>query len=328
MLDKLTESTFARMAVLGIALATTPVYGKEDYPVYEGSPSKETFGKQWVTQPTETTQTPLSNPTESSKIVYSLEADVDNRGMLTLTGERTTFAETYQDFLFVITQDQVMYRPKCKALVYPALGLAITGLVGMGVGSYGVLVGAGSEDGEIAAIGGAIIGGGCVLAYGSTFGIIKPCSKFKPTDNTRTTELSRTTQTQRLSSIPTRLASAPNTPYTITSEHFTYQRDPWLSVSGSYTDSQGNASVQLVPTDSNFAFSQQGLADIPFAQQLQNAGYSQDRFLPLLQQQATPVTYYVTIETKAKDGENAKLDVPVQGVVVPASAMEKIVMGL
>ncbi len=43
---------------------------------------------------------------------------------------------------------------------------------------------------------------------------------------------------------------------------------------------------------------------------------------------AVPVTYTVSIETKATDGENAKLDVPVSGFTVPQSAMETIIIGL
>lgn len=158
-------------------------------------------------------------------------------------------------------------------------------------------------------------------------GLIWIPQKERKTQDYRTIEVPlETTETRRIGEILKTTTSALNIPFTADSDSFLIN-----GKSSSYqghTDSQGNATVQLTPTDPGFAFTQERLANIAYAQQLRKAGYSSKKYLPLLQQNATQVQYTVTIQTQATDGENARIDVPVHGFTVPPEAMQQIIMGL
>lgn len=75
-------------------------------------------------------------------------------------------------------------------------------------------------------------------------------------------------------------------------------------------------------------FSVDNLANTDNAKQLQKAGYSKNKYLPLLKQSAVPISYDVTIATKATDGQNSTAVVHVPGFEVPQKALEGIIMGL
>ncbi len=94
------------------------------------------------------------------------------------------------------------------------------------------------------------------------------------------------------------------------------------------TNVMGNVTVQLYPSSPNFAFTLDKIADIDAAQQLHDAGYKVERYLPLLEQAAVPVSYDVHAQTKATDGKNAEVTIPVKGYEVSQKALEQVVMSL
>lgn len=106
-----------------------------------------------------------------------------------------------------------------------------------------------------------------------------------------------------------------------------------FTVNGQYTanvttDENGHATLQLEPIKPNFAFSVDELANTDVAKQLKKAGIPQQKYLPLLEQAAVPISYDVVIETKATDGENATETVHVSGYEISQKALEGIIMGL
>lgn len=94
------------------------------------------------------------------------------------------------------------------------------------------------------------------------------------------------------------------------------------------TNVMGNVTVQLDPSSQTFVYSLDQLATIDAAQQFGEAGYRQEVYLPLLQQAAVPVVYDVHVQTKATDGKNAGVTIPVRGYEISQRALEKVVMGL
>ena len=50
--------------------------------------------------------------------------------------------------------------------------------------------------------------------------------------------------------------------------------------------------------------------------------------MPVLQQSAVPISYDVTITTKATGGENASTTVHVKGYDIPQKALEQVIIGL
>ncbi len=329
-----------------IVLATTVVISTpaaaEEYPVYQGSPSKETFGRQWVGEIPQTREQAVTEQALENKISYTVEAK--NVGdTLEIHVEKIGTRELYQDFLVVQTQEQTMYRPRSKFGNCVGEGLIVTGAAASIIGLFGVVIASASNhtacydtnnDGELDdcrgtnqdAVNamGATLGIGFAAELGGV-GLVLRGHKLIPTEKTRTQELSRNTETRLMQSNQYGHKPATNIELYNSSTEFSFEGEYSTTVT---TDSAGNAIVQLIPTDPGFAFTQEGLASIAYAQQLRKAGYSPKRFMPLFMQNAVPVTYTVSIETKATDGENAKLDVPVSGFTVPQSAIETIIIGL
>ncbi len=267
------------------------------------------------------TQKNESSPTSKTVLRYELEhpliIDAPNGKVLEVKVTKKTYDETTQTVTYTTNERERLYVGPDKS-AYAAEGLlGLCGLITMGASQgEGVVIGAGLVEIGLA-------GGLALLTHSA---VVNPRKKTK---QTRETRISERNELIILSSTMRDYQPASNTPFTVSSAYFTYQEDLGAgTASGLYTNSQGNATIQLQPTDSGFAFSQEGLASIPYAQQLQKAGYPTERFMPLLQQYATPVQYTVTIQTKATDGENAKLDVPVDGFTVPPTAMQNIIMGL
>ncbi|MFA6888597.1 MAG: hypothetical protein WC254_03810 [Candidatus Woesearchaeota archaeon] len=323
-LDKLIHSTFAQMTALGIALTTTMPVFAEEYPVYQSTPSSATFGKQWVGNTPQRTEEAITDPTLKHRINYEISAQYE-KGIIQIHVEKVGTREYFQNFLIIETQEQTMYRPKCKALVKPGMGLVYASA---GTAILGLLIGAGglaAEDNETATVGGIMLGGGFAVELGAGFGIVKPCIKFTETDHTRTQELIRTTETRLNSSTEYERAPASNISLYISAPESEFNNADSTTVT---TDNTGNATVPLTPANSRFAFTLEGFGNIEDIQQLQQAGYSLDTILPLVQEAAIPVQYTITVETRATSGINTTVTVPISGFILPPPAIENIVMKL
>lgn len=148
----------------------------------------------------------------------------------------------------------------------------------------------------------------------------------RPTKNYREVEIPAETY-QRNHVDRTLLETVPaiSAPVTISSPYFTIEGEQAIALK---TDYKGNGSVQLTPTHQNFSFTLDQIAETAAAQQLESAGFSAKKYLPLLEQAAVPISYDVTIKTKAADGKNAESTIPVSGYEIPQKVLERVVMEL
>lgn len=151
--------------------------------------------------------------------------------------------------------------------------------------------------------------------------------KERPTKNYQTIEVELDARERRqtgeyvLQTVP-----AINTNLEITSSSFTINGQDHTFLT--QTNVLGNATVQLIPSSPSFAFTLDQLADSDAAQQLAQAGFDEEKYLPILEQAAIPVTYNVIVKTNATEGKNADVTIQVKGYELPQKALEQLIMGL
>ncbi len=151
--------------------------------------------------------------------------------------------------------------------------------------------------------------------------------RARPTRNYQTIEVELETR-ERKPEAEHFLAAVPAIGATVevTSSYFTLNGTGHNAIMR--TNVMGNVTLQLAPSSQIFVYSLDQLATIDAAQQLSEAGYRQEVYLPLLEQAATPVAYEVHVQTRATDGKNAEVTIPVKGYEVSQQALEKVVMSL
>ena len=160
------------------------------------------------------------------------------------------------------------------------------------------------------------------LVYWSKHG-----KRSRPTKNYQTVEVPlETRENKQTGEYLLDVIPAISAPVEIASSYFTL--DDIGHTLTTKTNVMGDVRVQLHPSSQNFAFTLDQIAEIDAAQQLHDAGYKVEQYLPLLEQAAVPVSYDVHLQTKATDGKNANVTIPVKGYELSQKALEQAVMGL
>ncbi|MEK6920982.1 MAG: hypothetical protein AABX82_03810 [Nanoarchaeota archaeon] len=284
----------------------------------------------------------------SNEIRYKISSSITDAGTISLSVKKQNYEVDYNVLQPIQTQEQRQYDYGRSKAVATWVDVGI-GTIALGVlleavttrrgrceeyrreeyGDYGYTMqtsdcisyeyNQGSTAGDIVLTSGILTVGFGSWAY---WGIPK---KSRPTKNYQTVEVELDTRENKqtgeyiLQTVP-----AISAPLEITSSYFTLN-GAGHSVT-TKTNVMGNVTVQL--SSPNFAFDLDQIAAMDAAQQLNEAGYKLGKYLPLLQEAAVPVSYDVTIKTKATDGKNADVTIPVKGYEISPKALEKVVMGL
>lgn len=264
---------------------------------------------------------------------YKVSHSISESGTLSINVKKQDYEVEYDVLQPIQTQQQRQYAyGKSKvAAVTTDVGLVVAAI------GYGIMLGVKEEHcspynpdfclekspgySYIIAAPGTFLAAGGIASY-----ILTP-KKNRPTRNYQTVEVEldkreiKQTGEQILYIIP-----AISAPLEIASSYFTI--DETGHTFTTKTNVMGNVTIQLSPSSPNFTFTLDQVAEIDAAQQLNEAGYRQEKYLPLLEQAAVPVTYNVTIQTKATDGKNAEVTIPVKGYELSQKALEQVVMSL
>ncbi len=125
----------------------------------------------------------------------------------------------------------------------------------------------------------------------------------------------------------TDIVPATEIPVLITSTYFVNaETENEATATITKTNNKGYTELKLLPTDCNFVFSLdlELLADTEVAEEIRALGWSEHHFVENLRVFARPVTYSVTVETKAAEGINTKRDIPITGYTLSGITAEEI----
>ncbi len=151
--------------------------------------------------------------------------------------------------------------------------------------------------------------------------------KSRPTKNYHQVEIPAETY-QRNIADKTLLETVPaiDAAVTLSSSYFTMDGQHTTTATSDYN---GNGSVQLVPANSNYSFTVDGLSETSFAKEVfAHKGVNRELVLSQIQENATPVTYDVTLTVTPRQGDPVAKTASVKGFEIPQKAMEHIIMGL
>lgn len=261
---------------------------------------------------------------------YKINAFVSDDGTLSFTVKKAGYSLDYDLLQPIQTEQQRQYaygRSKDAAI------LADIGLGTIALGTALMLACLDDKCDQIP--GGLVFMGGSVITGASGYVFWYGQKKTRPTTNYQTIEVPLTLEKKPAEENLESVVPAINTVVEISSPNFMINgttpqwppKTPTHSLSVR-TNVRGDGTVQLIPSSKAFAFSLDDIANTEAASQLAEAGYSPEKYLPLLQQAAVPVSYDVTVKTNATDGKNAEVTIPVEGYEIPQKALEKVVMAL